>query len=199
MLRSVAVFASTILSGAGVQDAPAAAICLAATHCVSATVCMFVSDLMPQRTPLAISAFGMAVGAAMLSVCVQAAPDAAGTAPLSTATGNHDSAAASGCSGTVSVAALVLYVFSFGVGVGPLGFVLVSTSLSLEIRSSGQSLATALNWAFAFVVTRSFGWLAAALGEGGVFQLYAAVSLVYSIFAVRALPQTAAAVSHHPK
>lgn len=158
---------------------------------------MFTSDMLPQRTLLAISALGMAVGAAMLSVCVQTAPDAAGTTLLNT-TGDHDSAAASGCSGTVSVVALVLYVFSFGVGVGPLGFVLVSTSLSLEIRSSGQSLATTLNWAFAFVVTRSFGWLAAALGEGGVFQLYAAISLVYSIFAVRALPQTAAD-ELHPK
>ena len=72
-----------------------------------------------------------------------------------------------------------------------MGFVIVTTSLSLKIRSSGQALATTLNWIFAFVVTRTFGWLVAALGKGGVFQLFAAVSLGYSIYAAR-LSDTAA-------
>jgi hypothetical protein len=130
----------------------------------------------------------MAIGAAVLSVCVQSAPDAAVAISISE---EHGGAAALGCSSTTSVVALVFYVFSFGVGVGPLGFVIVTTSLSLKIRSSGQALATTLNWIFAFVVTRTFGWLVAALGKGGVFQLFAAVSLGYSIFAAR-LPDTAA-------
>jgi hypothetical protein len=182
------VFASTILSGAGVEDAQAAAIWLAVTHCVSTTVCMFTADWLPNRTLLAVSALGMAIGAAVLSVCVQSAPAAAAVA---ISTEEHGGAAASGCSDTISVVALVFYIFSFGVGVGPLGFVIVSASLSLKIRSSGQALATTLNWAFAFVVTRSFAWLVAALGEGGVFQLFAAISLAYSIFATW-LPDIAA-------
>lgn len=153
---------------------------------------MLTSDWLSHRALLATSALGMALAAAMLSICIQAPPDVA-VATIST--GDNAGAAVPGCSGTVTVIALVFYVFSFGVGVGPLPFVIVSTSLSLKIRSSGQALATALNWASAFVVTRTFGWLVALLGEAGVFQAYAGISLLHAVLAVRSLPDTTASVS----
>lgn len=186
------MFASTILAGAGVEDSQAAAIWLAVTHCVSTTVCMLTSDKLPHRTLLAVSALGMAVAAAMLSVCVQATSDAAAAGTISTK--DSDGTAASGCSARASVAALVVYVFSFGVGVGPLGFVIVSTNLPPEILSSGQALSTTLNWTFAFVVTRTFGRLAEVMGTGGVFQVYAIISLGYSMYACT-LPNAANAAN----
>jgi hypothetical protein len=169
------VYAAGILAAAGVKDPQAAAISLAATHCVSTTVCMVTSDRLPRcgkrvflrhfmpeiiflprqardkhretskrrrvflpfrRTLLALSAAGMAVSAALLSVCIGAssstAPDTAGAAEAAAAAALGGGGG--GCTGRVSMSALIFYVFSFGVGVGPLPFVIVSECLPQEIR-----------------------------------------------------------------
>ena len=84
------------------------------------------TDLMRNsRSLLALSAAGMALSAAALSVCTRSAAE--------TAAETAEGSAAGACSGGVLVGVLIVYIFSFGVGVGPLAFVIVSGDFSFNV------------------------------------------------------------------
>lgn len=86
----------------------------------------------------------------------------------------------------MAVLATMTYVGAYSMGVGPLTFVLLGELFPLDARERASSLVVVLNWAFAFLVTKTYfryvppalgwvglGWLQkvwredAWLGEGG--------------------------------
>ena len=58
--------------------------------------------------------------------------------------------------GWIPLIALMVYVVSFSVGFGPIPWLMMGEVFPSRIRGTAASFATALNWAFTFVVTKTF-------------------------------------------
>lgn len=78
----------------------------------------------------------------------------------------------------------------FTVGVGPLSWIICSEIFPANIRSLAVSVATVFNWACSFAVTLSFNMIIQALGQHGLFLLYAAVCTMGAFFVSFLVPET---------
>ena len=58
--------------------------------------------------------------------------------------------------GWIPLIALMVYVVSFSIGFGPIPWLMMGEVFPSRIRGTAASFATALNWAFTFVVTKTF-------------------------------------------
>merc|ERR1719471_1046608 len=66
--------------------------------------------------------------------------------------------------GWIPLMALMIYVVSFSLGFGPIPWLMMGEVFPSRIRGAAASIATALNWAFTFVVTKTFMDMQAYLG-----------------------------------
>jgi hypothetical protein len=78
----------------------------------------------------------------------------------------------------------------FSIGVGPLAWLLCSEIFPSEIRSVAMAFATVLNWACAFAVTLTFEQTTQALGQHGLFLLYAGFCAAGTVFVFIWVPET---------
>ena len=58
--------------------------------------------------------------------------------------------------GWIPLVALMVYVVSFSIGFGPIPWLMMGEVFPSRIRGTAASFATALNWAFTFLVTKTF-------------------------------------------
>ena len=58
--------------------------------------------------------------------------------------------------GWIPLIALMVYVVSFSIGFGPIPWLMMGEVFPSRIRGTAASFATALNWAFTFIVTKTF-------------------------------------------
>ena len=58
--------------------------------------------------------------------------------------------------GWIPLMALMVYVVSFSLGFGPIPWLMMGEVFPSRIRGAAASIATALNWAFTFLVTKTF-------------------------------------------
>ncbi|MFI0350801.1 sugar porter family MFS transporter [Actinomadura sp. 9N407] len=95
-----------------------------------------------------------------------------------------------GWSSALSLVFMVLYIAGFAVGVGPVFWTLLGEVFPPDVRATGSSASTAVNWAANFTVSLVFLSVVAAIGEGQTFWIFAAVSLLGFWFAKRFVPET---------
>ena len=58
--------------------------------------------------------------------------------------------------GWIPLIALMVYVVSFSIGFGPIPWLMMGEVFPSRIRGTAASFATTLNWAFTFIVTKTF-------------------------------------------
>ena len=58
--------------------------------------------------------------------------------------------------GWIPLMALMVYVVSFSLGFGPIPWLMMGEVFPSRIRGAAASIATALNWTFTFLVTKTF-------------------------------------------
>ncbi|XP_072022520.1 solute carrier family 2, facilitated glucose transporter member 8-like [Amphiura filiformis] len=92
----------------------------------------------------------------------------------------------------LSLTSMVVYIVSFSLGWGPIPWLLMSEIFPSKARGAASAIATASNWIFAFAVTKSFLVLKEdyALGENGVFYLFAGICAASVIFVALFVPET---------
>lgn len=78
----------------------------------------------------------------------------------------------------IAIAGLLIYTGSFAIGLGPVFWLLISEIYPVTIRGQAMSVATLANWGANFVVTFSFLTLLSAIGNAGIFFLFAGLSVV---------------------
>ena len=88
------------------------------------------------------------------------------------------------------VASLSIFVFAFSVGFGPIPWLMTSEIFAPEVRGPASSVATAFNWALAFVVTKFFANLVAAITEAASFWVFGALTALVLIFCILFVPET---------
>ncbi|KAL5992401.1 Sugar transport protein 5 [Asimina triloba] len=91
-----------------------------------------------------------------------------------------------------SIAVLVLmciYAAGFGWSWGPLSWLIPSEIFPMEIRSAGQSIAVAVNFAVTFVLAQTFLAMLCHF-KYGAFLFYAGWILIMTLFVALFLPET---------
>lgn len=93
-------------------------------------------------------------------------------------------------SGTLTLIALVVYIASFASSMGPVVWTMINEIYPREVRGRMVSIATAVNWFSAWVVSQFFLSLVSAIGEPATFWLFAALCAVAFFWIWRKVPET---------
>ena len=150
------------------QTALYGAIAVSSLQLVMGGLAMVMMEKAGRRVWLLASSVGMSISAVLLSYAYY-----------------------SGASNNLRILLVMTYVASFATGMGPMPWLVCSEIFPAVIRSSAVSMATTANWANAFLVTASYPLLEEALGEWGVYAMYAAVIVVGMLYVAVCLPETA--------
>lgn len=92
--------------------------------------------------------------------------------------------------GIITVIALVVFIASFAFSLGPVVWTVINEIYPGRVRGRMVALATAANWAAAFVVSQSFLTLVDRLGTAATFWGFAALCAVAWVWIARAVPET---------
>ncbi|KAL1138038.1 hypothetical protein AAG570_009733 [Ranatra chinensis] len=84
--------------------------------------------------------------------------------------------------GLVPLAAVVVYMLVFSAGFGPIPWLMTGEILPQAIKGPATGMAVALNWALAFVVTKSFQDLVSTFGSAVTFWIFGIVCVLGFIF-----------------
>ena len=95
-----------------------------------------------------------------------------------------------GARAIVAVLGLLIYTGSFAIGLGPVFWLLIAEIYPLNVRGAAMSIAAIANWSANFVVAVSFLTLKNAIGNMGVFFLFAGLTLVALLYFYRRVPET---------
>jgi sugar porter (SP) family MFS transporter len=90
----------------------------------------------------------------------------------------------------LALACLVSYITAFAIGLGPIFWLLIAEIFPPYARSPGASVSTATNWFSNFVVSLGFLPIAAAIGQGPTFWIFAFACLLGLAFVIRFVPET---------
>lgn len=90
----------------------------------------------------------------------------------------------------ISVLATVTYVSAYSMGVGPLTWVLLGELFPMASRDKAGAFISILNWGAAFLVTKTYFRLGAAIGLAGTCLLYGCVCIVGFILMYFIVPET---------
>jgi len=85
----------------------------------------------------------------------------------------------------------MLYLIGYGSGLSGAASVIASEIYPLSVRATGLSQAVFVNWITNYAVAQSFLSMVEAIGEGGTFAAYAAMSCLGGLLLYRYLPETA--------
>lgn len=92
--------------------------------------------------------------------------------------------------GIVALVCLVVYIASFAFSLGPVVWTMISEIFPSRIRGRGISIATAVNWAVAFVVSQTFLTLLDDVGPSFTFWMFAGFCVVGFAWIWRVVPET---------
>ncbi|MFF1696396.1 sugar porter family MFS transporter [Streptomyces sp. NPDC058257] len=95
-----------------------------------------------------------------------------------------------GMSSVLTLLFMVIYIAAYAGGLGPVFWTLLGEIFPPSVRAEGSSVATAVNWVSNFIVSLAFLPLAAAIGQGETFWIFAGICAVAFFFVGRYLPET---------
>jgi MFS transporter, SP family, galactose:H+ symporter len=91
---------------------------------------------------------------------------------------------------TISAVALTAYVAFFAMSLGPVTWVILAEIYPVAIRGKAMGLASLVNWLSNYLLALFFLDLVKWLGTGGIFVLFACISLIALVFVCRCIPET---------
>ena len=92
--------------------------------------------------------------------------------------------------GVFTLVALVVFIASFAFSLGPVVRTVIAEIYPNRVRGRAVSLATAVNWGAAFLITQFFLTIVDAIGEATTFFLLAALRVVSYFWIRRNVPET---------
>ncbi|KAG5684032.1 hypothetical protein PVAND_013285 [Polypedilum vanderplanki] len=92
--------------------------------------------------------------------------------------------------GWLPILSLCVFIVCFSLGFGPVPWIMIGELFAPDVKGLGASLNGTLNWLLAFVITKTFVNLTAALGRGGTFWLFSGLSILGTIFVFFVVPET---------
>ncbi|MFC8626167.1 sugar porter family MFS transporter [Streptomyces anulatus] len=95
-----------------------------------------------------------------------------------------------GMNSVLTLLFMVIYIAAYAGGLGPVFWTLLGEIFPPSVRAEGSSVATAVNWVSNFIVSLAFLPLAAAIGQGETFWIFAGICVLAFFFVGRYLPET---------
>lgn len=92
--------------------------------------------------------------------------------------------------GWLPLLSFVVFVVGFSLGFGPIPWLMMGEILPADIRGPAASLATGVNWACTFVVTKAFPDVVASVGSHAAFWGFCAVCCGALAFVLLCVPET---------
>lgn len=92
--------------------------------------------------------------------------------------------------GIFTLVALVVFIASFAFSLGPVTWTVINEIFPNRVRGRAVSVATAVNWFSAWVVSQFFLSLIDAIGSSATFWLFAAFSAIAFVWIWRSVPET---------
>jgi sugar porter (SP) family MFS transporter len=136
-------------------------------------------DRLGRRKLLLAGLLGMALSLAVVGTAFK----------FMTGSGSAHSAATS-TAGIVTLAALVVFIGCFAFSMGPVVWTVINEIFPGHIRGRAVAVATAVNWASAFIVSQVFLTLIDTLGNSFTFWMFSSFCLVGWIWIFYAVPET---------
>ena len=97
---------------------------------------------------------------------------------------------AGGAAGFVTLVALVVFIISFAFSLGPVTWTVINEIYPGEVRGRAVAVATAVNWAAAFLVSEFFLTVVDAIGRAYTFWLFAAFCVLGLLWVYVGVPET---------
>lgn len=95
-----------------------------------------------------------------------------------------------GMNSALTLLFMIIYIAAYAGGLGPVFWTLLGEIFPPSVRAEGSSVATAVNWVSNFVVSLAFLPVAAAIGQGETFWIFAGICVLAFFFVSRYLPET---------
>lgn len=92
--------------------------------------------------------------------------------------------------GWLPLVSLITFIAAFGIGAGPIPWLVPGEILPAKIKGPCISIASFSNWLAAFIVTKTFVSIQAAITNAGAFWLFGSFCFIGSLFALFILPET---------
>ncbi|KAF8785553.1 facilitated trehalose transporter Tret1-2 homolog [Argiope bruennichi] len=92
--------------------------------------------------------------------------------------------------GWLPLVCLMSFIAAFSLGFGPTPWLMVAEMTPIRFRGIVSGIATALNWTFAFIVTKTFKMEEASMHGYGVYWMYASLHLASLVVTFLYLPET---------
>jgi sugar porter (SP) family MFS transporter len=179
-INAIIYYANEIFSFAGFstpQDQAAATTwAIGAVNVLATLVAVAYVDHFGRRPLLLMGLVGMGTSLAVVGACFVKL-DGAGSSGESMA-------------GTFMLVALVVFIASFAFSLGPVVWTIINEIYPNRIRGRAVAIATAANWATAYLVSRYFLTLIDDIGKPATFWLFAFFSVCAFVFVQRLVPET---------
>jgi sugar porter (SP) family MFS transporter len=92
--------------------------------------------------------------------------------------------------GIFTLVALVVFISSFAFSLGPVVWTIIAEIYPNRVRGRAVSLATAVNWGAAFLITQFFLTIVDAIGEATTFFVMAGLCVISYVWIHRNVPET---------
>jgi MFS family permease len=92
--------------------------------------------------------------------------------------------------GVITLVALVVFIASFAFSMGPMTWTVINEIFPRSVRGRAVSVATAVNWGAAWLVSQFFLTLVKAIGDSATFWLFAFFCAVSFVWILRTVPET---------
>lgn len=92
--------------------------------------------------------------------------------------------------GWLPLTSLCIYIIAFALGFGPLPWLIMSEVMPKDLNTIASPITAAFNWSLAFLITATFNTISDGIGIGQTFWIFAALSLLGTIFVFLVVPET---------
>ncbi|MFC9293865.1 sugar porter family MFS transporter [Streptomyces sp. NPDC057011] len=170
-INAVMYFAPTVMKGTGLNasNSIAYSVAIGVINVIATVVAMTLVDRWGRRPLLLVSLAGMFIA----------------LVPLGATFVWHLPA-----SHVIALVALLGYVVAFAIGMGPVFWLLASEIFPPSVRATGMGLSTTVVWISNLLVGQFFLSVAAGIGQGETFWLFAVACVLGFVFVRRRVPET---------
>src|SRR6201996_4983806 len=178
-INAIIYYSNSIFAAAGfatpAEQAQATTWAIGAVNVLSTFIAIAFIDGLGRRPLLIAGLIGMALSLAVV-----------GFAFWQSASGGNLGSSA----GLITLVALIVFIISFAFSAGPVTWTVINEIYPNEIRGRAVAVATAVNWAAAFLVSAFFLSLVHAIGQAFTFWLFAAFCVIGLVWVIAAVPET---------
>ena len=193
-INTVMYYGATIFTMSGTDTVTAIWLTMGLSACnfVGSSLSSYLQDKVGRRTLTLYSMVGLSFGLVLIASAFWAT---GGDTETNDNASDNDSSSGGGLSSVKSgtwvvFSAICFYLLCFSVGMGSTPWTICAEIYPTSVRGAANSITTGVNWAATFIMSMSFLSIVKAVGDGGAFLLYAAVSFSLYVMYLMYLPET---------